>query len=260
MELAATAGLAVINDPLSAPTYETAYAASWIDVTLVQEDVTFSEHKYVTVRIGGREGAPRKRLTRYAQAELLRALSRESWFARLVGSRLGTPQALDSVVSAFYRLLGRYLDRYRRPVRPGRAGNSWWSPELAEERRRVNGMRRRFQRARDDSMRTARDSYERECHSACSRSNVFSKAFREAFGRTRPPRLLPPLERPDGTFTSTHLESAALLPRSQIAVDNAEGDLPEHAAVRNLVEEPYAPGSEDVHFTEARGRRRAPTR
>ncbi|KAH6947307.1 hypothetical protein HPB50_018365 [Hyalomma asiaticum] len=42
-------------------------------------------------------------------------------------------------------------------------------------------------------------SYERECHSACSRSNVFAKTFREAFGRTRPPRLLPPLERPDGT-------------------------------------------------------------
>ncbi|KAH6940798.1 hypothetical protein HPB50_006873 [Hyalomma asiaticum] len=81
MELAATAGLAVINDPLSPPTYETAYAASWIDVTLatpavvaagctweVREDVTFSEHKYVTVRIGGREAAPRKRLMRYAQA------------------------------------------------------------------------------------------------------------------------------------------------------------------------------------------------
>ncbi|KAH6940797.1 hypothetical protein HPB50_006872 [Hyalomma asiaticum] len=161
-------------------------------------------------------------------AELLRALSRESWFARVVGSRRGTPEALDSVVSAFYRLLSRYLDRYRRPVRPGRAGNSWWSPELAEERRRVNAMRRRFQRARDESMRTvwrqeycaalarlrrhirqARDSYERECHSACSRSNVFFKTFREAFGRTRPPRLLPPLERPDTGGEQLHERSCS---------------------------------------------------
>ncbi|KAH6920327.1 hypothetical protein HPB50_028685 [Hyalomma asiaticum] len=131
-------------------------------------------------------------------------------------------------------------------------------------------MRRRYQRARDDSMRSvwrheysaalarfrrsiseARDEFERECRSACSRGNVYSKTFREAFGRTRPPRLLPPLERPDGTYTTTHLESAALLLRSQIAVDDARKDLPEHAAVRSLAEEPYGPDNDDVPFTEA---------
>ncbi|KAH6941183.1 hypothetical protein HPB50_014602 [Hyalomma asiaticum] len=130
-------------------------------------------------------------------------------------------------------------------------------------------MRRRYQRAGDDSMRSlwrqeysaalarfrrwireARDSYERVCHSACSKGNVSSKTFREAFGRTRPPRLLPPLEREDGSFTSTHLESAALFLQTQIAVDNAQ-DLPEHAAVRSLAEEPYMSCSDDVPFTEA---------
>ncbi|KAH6924170.1 hypothetical protein HPB50_013248 [Hyalomma asiaticum] len=182
-------------------------------------------------------------------AELLMALSRETWFGRVVGSRLGTPEALESVLCAFYRMLNGHMDRYRRPVRTGGAGNSWWTPELANERKRVNAMRRRYQRARDDSMRSvwrheysaalarfrrsiseARDEFERECRSACSRGNVYSKTFREAFGRTRPPRLLPPLERPDGTYTTTHLESAALLLRSQIAVDDARKDLPEHAA------------------------------
>lgn len=101
MELAAAAGLMVLNDPLSPPTYENTYASSWIDVTLatpavvaagyvwqVSDNVTFSEHKYVTVRVGSREVASRKRLTRYAQAELLTALSRETWFGRVVGSRL----------------------------------------------------------------------------------------------------------------------------------------------------------------------------
>lgn len=101
------------------------------------------------------------------------------------------------------------------------------------------------------SIREARDEFERECRSACSRGNVYSKTFREAFGRTRPPRLLPPLERPDGTYTTTHLESAALLLRSQIAVDDAREDLPEHAAVRSLAEEPYGPDNDDVPFTEA---------
>ncbi|KAH6920898.1 hypothetical protein HPB50_028115 [Hyalomma asiaticum] len=101
------------------------------------------------------------------------------------------------------------------------------------------------------SIREAREAYERECRSACSRGNVCSKTFREAFGRTRPPRLLPPLERPDGTFTTTHLESAALLLRSQIAVDDARDDLPEHATVRGLAEEPYGPDNDDVPFTAA---------
>ncbi|KAH6924248.1 hypothetical protein HPB50_014188 [Hyalomma asiaticum] len=209
MELAAATGLTVLNDPLSPPTYENTYAASWIDVTLatpavmaagyvweVHDDVTFSEHKYVTVRVGNREAVPRKRLTRYAQAELLMALSRERWFDRVVGSRLGTPEALESVVDAFYRMLNNYLDRYRRPVRPGRMGNSWWSPELAQERKKVNAMRRRYQRARDESMRLiwrqeysaamarfrrsireAREAYERECHSACPGEKCILRHF-----------------------------------------------------------------------------------
>ncbi|KAH6941488.1 hypothetical protein HPB50_019020 [Hyalomma asiaticum] len=264
MELAATAGLAVINDPLSPPTYETAYAARWIDVTLatpavgaagcaweVREDVTFSEHKYVTVRIGGREAAPRRRLTRYAQVELLRALSQESWFAEVV--------ALESVMSAFYRVLNRYLDRYRRPVRPGRAGNSWWSPELADEGKRVNAMRRRYQRAGDESMRSL---WRREYNAALARrasptrgsvtrSAPGATRFRRRFGRRLGERLLPPIERPDGSLTSTHLGSAALLLRTQIAVDNAQEDTPENAAVRSLAEEPYMPCNEDVPFTEA---------
>ncbi|KAH6941489.1 hypothetical protein HPB50_019021 [Hyalomma asiaticum] len=92
-------------------------------------------------------------------------------------------------------------------------------------------MRRRYQRAGDESMRSlwrreynaalarfrrrigeARVSYERECHSVCSR----------------------------GT------RSAALLLRTQIAVDNAQEDTPENAAVRSLAEEPYMPCNEDV--------------
>ncbi|KAH6920331.1 hypothetical protein HPB50_028689 [Hyalomma asiaticum] len=127
-------------------------------------------------------------------------------------------------------------------------------------------MRRRYQRAGDESMPSlwrreysaalarfrrrigeARVSYERECHSVCSRGNAFSKTFREAFGRT----TFAPIERPDGSLTSTHLGSAALLLRTQIAVDNAQEDTPENAAVRSLAEEPYMPCNADVPFTEA---------
>ncbi|KAH6941487.1 hypothetical protein HPB50_019019 [Hyalomma asiaticum] len=112
MELAATTGLAVLNDPLSPPTYETAYAASWLDVTTravvaagcaweVQENVTFSEHRFTAVKVGNREAAPRKSLTRYAQMELLQALSQELRFGRMVRSQPGTPEVLKSLIGGF---------------------------------------------------------------------------------------------------------------------------------------------------------------
>ncbi|KAH6941492.1 hypothetical protein HPB50_019024 [Hyalomma asiaticum] len=224
MEFAAAAGLLVKNDP------------HWIGLTLattsvltsgytwtVRSDVTHSEHKNIAVRIGpDDEGGARKCLTRYAQ-ELLRALEREPFFARVVRS-----QPLDA------------------------RGNSWWTPALAQERKRVNAMRRRFQRAKSDDLRAllrmdysaalarfrlrvaeAKASYERECHAACSRGNVFSSSYREAVGRNRPPRFLPPLN--GGRFDDRDT------PRTQIAVDDPSNDLPEHAEARQMTARPTTP-------------------
>ncbi|KAL3243053.1 hypothetical protein MRX96_020728 [Rhipicephalus microplus] len=99
LEFAAANELIVLNDPQSRPTYETPYAASWIDVTLasstavqsgfqweVRQDLTHSEHRHIEIRIGGREVRTGKRLTRVAQAELLRALARDTWFDQVLGA------------------------------------------------------------------------------------------------------------------------------------------------------------------------------
>ncbi|KAL3249905.1 hypothetical protein MRX96_055773 [Rhipicephalus microplus] len=111
MEFAAAAGLVVMNDPQSEPTYETAYATSWIDLTLatlsvlmagytwiVRSDITYSEHKNIEVRIGSDERVARKRSTRYAQQELLRSLEREPWFAKIICSQPRSPEALDFIL------------------------------------------------------------------------------------------------------------------------------------------------------------------
>ncbi|KAH7963884.1 hypothetical protein HPB52_023757 [Rhipicephalus sanguineus] len=145
VEFAAAAGLVFLNDPASEPTYETAYAASWIDVTLatpsalaagytwqVRLDETFSEHKFIDTHIGDTRNEPRKRLTRYAQSGLLGTLA----------------------------------------------------------------------------------------------------------------------QRVDGTLTSTHLESAALLLETQIAVDSPVSDKSCHAATRQLATAPYDSPTQDVPFTE----------
>ncbi|XP_075726239.1 uncharacterized protein LOC142767879 [Rhipicephalus microplus] len=264
MEFAAAVGLVVMNDPQSEPTYETANAASWIDLTLatpsvlmagytwiVRSDATYSEHKNMEVRIGSDERVARKRLTRYAQQELLRSLEREPWFAKIICSQPRSPEALDFILGAFYGIFEKHLRRQLRPVKSNARGNSWCSPVLAQERKKVNAMRRRFQRAKSDDIRAllkmdytralarfrlwvaeAKAQYETECHKACSRGNVFSTSYREAFGRNRPPRFLPPLKRADSSMTATHLESAALLLETHIAVDDPSKDLPEHAEAR----------------------------
>ncbi|XP_065302947.1 uncharacterized protein [Dermacentor albipictus] len=208
--------LVVLNDPQSPPTYETRYAASWLDVTLatpalvaagfdwtVREDITFSEHKNVAVRIGAfRDGRPR-RLTRYAREELLTALSSEPWFARVSGATLHSPGALDEILAGFQRLFDRFCRANLRPVKgPGRP---WWNPALARERRAVNALRRRYQRCAADDLRADfRTAYSRalavfRCHvraakashlrgwyTSCTRRSIFSAAYREAFDRVRP--------------------------------------------------------------------------
>ncbi|KAH7963890.1 hypothetical protein HPB52_023763 [Rhipicephalus sanguineus] len=261
MKVAAATGLVVLNNPQSEPTYEKAYAASWIDVTLatpsaltngyswdVRSDVTYSEHENIAVRTGDADAHARKRLARYAQAQLLRQLASEPWFDRVAGIQPRSPEALDSVLEALYRMLDGHVRRNLRPVRAPAQGNSWWTPELAQERKKVNAVRRRYQRTTAED--EAKSAYETECHSACSRGNVFSPSYREAFGRTRPPRFLPPLKRKDGSITMTHLESAALLLETQIAVDDPRSDSTEHIAIRRMAEDPYYSDAIDAPFTE----------
>ncbi|KAL3251220.1 hypothetical protein MRX96_055207 [Rhipicephalus microplus] len=198
LEFAAANELIVLNDPQSRPTYETPYAASWIDVTLasstaaqsgfqweVREDLTHSEHRYIEIRIGGSEVRTGKRLTRFAQAELLRALARDAWFDQVLGADRSSTTALDFVMEAFYKIFQSHQHKQLRPIK-SRAGKSWWTPQLAEERKRVNAMRRRFQRCRDKDLRVwyryeyskalamfrarireAKDRYEAECNAAC---------------------------------------------------------------------------------------------
>ncbi|KAL3238949.1 hypothetical protein MRX96_021759 [Rhipicephalus microplus] len=122
---------------------------------------------------------------------------------------------------------------------------------LWQRAKRVNAIRRRFQKAKSDDVRDllrmnysaalaqfhlwvaeAKANCERKCHSASSRGSVFLSSYREAFGINRPPRLLPLLKRADGSMTTTHLESAVLLLETQIVADDLSNDLPEHAEAR----------------------------
>ncbi|KAL3234655.1 hypothetical protein MRX96_022619 [Rhipicephalus microplus] len=167
LEFVAANELIVLNDPQSRPTYETPYATSWIEIdvtfassTAVQsgfqwevwEDLTHSEHRYIEIRIGGSEVRTGKRLTRFAQAELFRAHARDAWFDQVLGADISSTIALDFVMEALYKIFQGHQHKQLRPVK-SRAGKSWWTPQLAEERKRVNATQRRFKQCRDNDLR-----------------------------------------------------------------------------------------------------------
>ncbi|KAH7963913.1 hypothetical protein HPB52_023786 [Rhipicephalus sanguineus] len=269
-----------MNDDQSLPTFETPYSASWLDLTLatppvlasgfawsVSEDTTFSEHRLVQVCVGGAP-PPGKRLTTYAHHQLLDALRNDRWFSQVSGADITSAEALDRVLHAFTQRYDNLYRRHLRPVRTRPTSKPWFTPELNVERLSVTAKRRRFQRARDLQMRaifrrdntTALAAYRqhiREARNAHLRGYalssvheyLFSKPFKEAFGRLRQCRCLPSLVGSDGTVTSTHLESAALLLRTQTAVDDPTTDDAVHLPTRELASAPYDTMDQDVPFT-----------
>ncbi|KAH7933571.1 hypothetical protein HPB49_014026 [Dermacentor silvarum] len=261
-------GLAVLNDPLSPPTYETAYVSSWIDVTLatpafllsggysleVSEDDSLSEHRYIQVSIGSDTRSRVKRLTRVGLHDLNASLVRDPWFRVVQGAVLRSPTALDLVLSKFHQIYGRAYKRNLRPDKSSDRSKPWWTPQLAAERKRVLAMRRRFQRCRDELLRqqfrseytaalalfrahvkSAKEACVREHERACTRRSLFSQPYRSSFQTSRPPCQLPLLLRPNGEPTQSHLESAALLLTVQVPVEDVTIDTPYHAAVRQWV-------------------------
>ncbi|KAL3243055.1 hypothetical protein MRX96_020730 [Rhipicephalus microplus] len=157
----------MLNDSSSIPTYENKYNMSWIDVTFatrptiaagyswrVREDVTHSEHRYLEIAIGRDTATRNKRLTRFAGEQLLEALNWEPWFDRLTGAQLQWADALELGVSQFYHIFEKYRRKHLRPAHQTKRGNSWWTPELAQERKHINAMRCHIQRCKDDALRS----------------------------------------------------------------------------------------------------------
>ncbi|KAH7961728.1 hypothetical protein HPB52_011602 [Rhipicephalus sanguineus] len=245
--------LLLLNDAQSLPTFETPYSASWLDLTFatppvlasgfrwtVTDDNT-SEHRLVQVHVGDTPPPGKQR-----------------WFSRVSGAAIASSDALDNKI----------YQRHLRPVRTRPSIKAWFTPELNVERSVVAAKRRHFQRACDlqlhavfrshnisalavyrKHIREARDVHVRGYALSCLHDYLFSKPFKEAFGRLRQFRCLTSLVGPDGTITSTHVESAALLLRTQIAVDDHSTDEQIHLHTRWLASAPCKSTYQDAPVT-----------
>ncbi|KAH7979548.1 hypothetical protein HPB49_009824 [Dermacentor silvarum] len=220
LQLACQCDLHVLNDLTSDPTFETAYAESWIDVTLassamisrghdwaVLEDLTLPDHRLIAFSFPFARPLPRKKLTFQGKADLLCQLAGEPWFDVVTRADLRSGAALDAVLEKFYLIYSRAHARHLRNTKTGpHRANTWWTPELGSERGRVLAIRRKYQRARDPDMRAplrdvfaaARAQYRaqirdaRECAlnrycTDCSKKSIFGAPFKAAFGKARPP-------------------------------------------------------------------------
>ncbi|KAH7937636.1 hypothetical protein HPB49_013935 [Dermacentor silvarum] len=282
MQLACQCDLHVLNDPTSDPTFETAYAESWIDVTLassamisrghewaVLEDLTLSDHRLVEFSFPFARPPPRKKLTFQGKADLLRQLAGEPWFGAVTRAPLRSGAALDAVLEKFYSIYARAHARHLRNTKGGpHRANAWWTPELGSERGRVRAMRRKYQRARDPDMRAqlrdlfaaARSQYRAHIRDAqesalkrycteCTKKTIFGAPFKAAFEKARPPVVLPALRAPDGRLTSDALSSASLLLRTQVSLDDLSTDNAEHATIRAVAAAPAVTFMDDRPFT-----------
>ncbi|XP_072140732.1 uncharacterized protein [Dermacentor andersoni] len=286
IEFAAAAGLVVLNDASSPPTYVTKYVDSWIDVTIasptlvrrgctwrVSEEETLSEHRRLDIAVHTGACATGRRLTNYDRRKWLEAVRYSRWFASAGGADIASPAALDAVLAKFYTVIDRERVKQLRPPREqrGAGGKSWWTPELDGRRRAVNAMRRRFQRCRCDQLRAlSRSQYSRalaeyrqevarvkeeadkEVCNRCCRRSLFQAPFRLAFGAARSHVMLPPLTRQDGGRTVSVLESASLLLDHLFARDRPETDAPAHAEIRAAVGRPYATAESERPFSTRR--------
>ncbi|XP_049269949.1 probable RNA-directed DNA polymerase from transposon X-element [Rhipicephalus sanguineus] len=95
----------------------------------------------------------------------------------------------------------------------------------------------------------ARDQHIRGYALSCVQRSLFAAPFKAAFGRLHQYRCLLSLLAPDGTCTTTHLESAALLRRTQTAVDDPATDAQVHTVTRALATSPYNTPLQDVPFS-----------
>lgn len=76
-------------------------------------------------------------------------------------------------------------------------------------------------------------------------SNAKHAAWGDQESDTRGSRLV----ESDGTHTTTHLEAAALLLQTQVAVDDHATDNCDHDAVRSIVAAPYSTLQQDAPFS-----------
>lgn len=273
--------LNTLNNNTSLPTFETINGKSWVDITLasinllsevvfwkVLETESLSDHRYIFFSLFHEKIKPVKRLTKKGEILLLNRLKEDRWLKQTGLSPINSLFQLKVIISIFYHKFNAYRKKYMRNVKAKHKPHPWWNAELEIMRKKVRALRRRYQRCKNATLRTTfkkayydfLQEYKDEISKAkesswqcfCTentKQNVFGVPYKIAFEKIKTPLIIPPIQKGDGTLTTSTMESLTLIINCLFQKDNSEIDTPEQDVIRsNIMLDTNSP--DDLYFTE----------
>lgn len=179
----------------------------------------------------------------------------------------------NKLVDEFYEVLEEACRSSFLTLRASKSNSArrtvpWWSEELTIMRKRLNALRRRFQRTKDnDELRTqrriqyteAKTNYATKIRKSKSLSwreycnmtthiNPWNEAYRLAAGKRKSATLITTLRKPDGTLTEDLHETLKHMLEHFAPEDNQHDDSDLHKQARTLSMEPIYT-EDDKEFT-----------
>lgn len=284
LEWATENDLLILNEADDLPTYDCSRGHSWIDLTIVNKEVswdewqvleeeTLSDHRAIwfEVEICGEEG----KVCTQETARLIFNKKKANW-DNFVDHLEGSARDLERCENLGERWQDRCLKALRGAVpvirgkRKRKNTQIWWNIELSNIRKKVNALRRKTQNTQNQELRVrnmeeykeARNNYKKKIKDAkedsfrrfCEKNSseepwgLAYKIWRAKSKRKSTP--LPSLRGTNGIWTENEAETARLLLTKYFPEDNRNTEDREQAAIRIKMAEDFE-GVKCKTFTQA---------
>lgn len=154
--------LNLINDKNSEPTFQNSRGKSWIDLSIVSNNLirevknwkvlnepSYSDHKFIKIEIFEEAKLQMFKITKTGKQRALTDLLKMDW--ELQSRNLNNVQEVEHLIQKFYNTLENLYKKYEKRITKGKGQEkSWWNLELEIQRKKVRAMKRRFKRSRGD--------------------------------------------------------------------------------------------------------------
>jgi hypothetical protein len=177
--------------------------------------------------------------------------------ATLVATTIRVEDAVDTLQEAITASCDKSFQKFG-PLQKGANQKSvpWWTQELTIRRRRLNAIRRRYQRTQDIKLRMSRKKTyhtEKSCYQAAMKreklkswkefctlttsTNPWNVVYKLATNKLKSSLTVTTIQKPDVSKQSLE-ETMQVIPDYHIAVDNERDDNQRHKRIRNQIRKP----------------------
>ena len=195
-------------------------------------------------------------------------------FDKLMSSRLKDETDIENIAGNFQKALKSACDTsFPKKLPTDRSTKKksvpWWTEELTIRRKRINALRRRYQRTKNnDELRESRksqyyeektkyqvlikkqkiNSWKQYCNMTTT-PNPWNLVYKLASGKMKNTVALTTLRKPDGSLTSSLDETTQYMLEYLVPEDNVEGETDHHKFLRATTEKPIQT-PDDRDFTQ----------